>query len=144
MRILILNGPNLNLLEKREKNNYGGLSLSEINSSIQKEFPQIEFVFSQSNSEEEIISSLQNASGYDGLIINPGGFTHSSVGIRDAIELLGIPKIEVHLSNLASREEFRKNMITTSKASGYISGFKEVGYFAAVYTIIKLISKKRD
>ncbi|PKL82845.1 MAG: 3-dehydroquinate dehydratase [Ignavibacteriae bacterium HGW-Ignavibacteriae-3] len=142
MKILILNGPNLNIIEKRDKNKYGSLSLNEINSSLKKTFPDVIFSFIQSNSEDELIDHIQNCDDYDGLIINPGGLTHSSVGLRDALEILKIPKIEVHLSNLASREEFRKSMITTSKVTGYISGFKEIGYFSAVYTLTHLVSKK--
>lgn len=142
MKILILNGLNLNIIEKRDKDKYGNLTLDEINNSLAIAFPDVNFTFIQSNSEEQLINQIQNCQDFDGLIINPGGLTHSSVGLRDALEILGIPKIEVHLSNLASREEFRKNMITTSKVTGYISGFKEIGYFAAVYTLAKLISDK--
>ncbi|MHB8906147.1 MAG: type II 3-dehydroquinate dehydratase [Melioribacteraceae bacterium] len=139
MKLLILNGPNLNLIEKRESNNYGSLSLEIISQKLSEEFPKINFTFVQSNSENELIEQIQNADKFDGVIINPGGFTHSSVGLRDALETLKIPKIEVHLSNLASREGFRKNMITTSKVTGYISGLKEISYFAAVYSLSKMI-----
>ncbi|MBA4406315.1 3-dehydroquinate dehydratase [bacterium] len=142
MKVLIANGPNLNLLEKRDKNNYGSLSLVSISQAIKDEFPNIDFTFVQSNSENELINEIQNADKFDGAIINPGGYSHSSIALRDALEILKIPKIEVHLSNLSSREEFRKNMITASAASGYISGFQEISYFAAVYALTKLISKK--
>lgn len=140
MKLLILNGANLNLIEKRDSNNYGSLSLEKISEKLREEFPKIVFIFVQSNSENELINQIQNADKYDGVIINPGGYTHSSVGLRDALEALKIPKIEVHLSNLASREDFRKNMITTSKATGYISGLKDISYFAAVYSLIKMIN----
>ena len=139
MKLLILNGPNLNLIEKRDSNNYGALSLEIISQKLKEEFPKINFTFVQSNSENELIDQIQNADKFDGVIINPGGYTHSSVGLRDALETLKIPKIEVHLSNLASREDFRKNMITTSKVTGYISGLKEISYFAAVYSLAKMI-----
>ncbi|MFA7229242.1 MAG: type II 3-dehydroquinate dehydratase [Melioribacteraceae bacterium] len=142
MKILILNGPNLNLLEKRDSGNYGKMSLSGINNALKSEFPEIDFSFFQTNCECELIDYIQKSDIYDGLIINPGGFTHTSVGIRDALDLLKIPKIEVHLSNLASREDFRKNMITTSGATGYISGFKELSYFSAVYTLKKILLDK--
>lgn len=142
MKVLIVNGPNLNLLEKRDKNNYGSLSLASISQEIKNEFTNIDFTFVQSNSENELIDQIQSADKFDGAIINPGGYSHSSIALRDALEILKIPKIEVHLSNLSSREEFRKNMITASAASGYISGFQEISYFAAVYALTKLISKK--
>ncbi len=143
MKILILNGPNLNLLEKRESGNYGSLSLKEISDSLRTEFNDVDFNFFQSNSEGELIGAVQNADNYDGIIINPGGLTHTSVGLRDALEMLAIPKIEVHLSNLSSREDFRKNLITTSRVSGYVSGFKDISYSAAVYALKKLIQKKQ-
>jgi 3-dehydroquinate dehydratase II len=139
MKFLILNGPNLNLIEKRDSNNYGLLSLNLISQKLKDEFPKIDFTFVQSNSENELIEQIQNADKYDGLIINPGGYSHTSVSLRDALETLKIPKIEVHLSNLASREDFRKNMITTSQVTGYISGLKGISYFAAVYSLIKMV-----
>lgn len=142
MKVLIINGPNLNMLEKRDKNNYGSLSLASISQAIRDEFPEIDFTFVQSNSENELIDHIQSADTFDGVIINPGGYSHSSIALRDALEILKIPKIEVHLSNLSAREDFRKNMITASKVSGYISGFQEISYFAAVYSLTKMISKR--
>ena len=92
--------------------------------------------------EGEIIELIQDApAAFDGIIINPGGYTHSSVAIRDALELISIPKIEVHLSNLSSRESFRQNLVTTTAADGYISGFKENGYLAAIYLLKKMLEK---
>ena len=142
MKVLIINGPNLNMLEKRDHNDYGSLSLALISQALEDEFPKIDFTFIQSNSENEMINHVQNADTFDGIVINPGGYSHTSIGLRDALEILKIPKIEVHLSNLSSREDFRKNMITASKVSGYISGLQEIGYFAAVYSLIKMISKR--
>ncbi|MCX6167941.1 MAG: 3-dehydroquinate dehydratase [Ignavibacteriales bacterium] len=142
MKILILNGPNLNLLEKRDSGNYGFLSLEKIAEKIIDEFPKIEFTFIHSNSESELIDHLQKSEIFDGLVLNPGGYCHSSVGIRDTLEILKIPKIEVHLSNLASREKFRKIMLTTSMVNGYISGLKEISYFAAIYSLIKMIERE--
>ena len=143
MRILILNGPNLNKLGDRREDHYGSLTLSTIEKSIVAEFPQDNFSFFQSNLEGELVSLIQNSEKeYDGLIINPGGYTHTSVAIKDALEIIKIPKIEVHLSNLSGREEYRQQLITTSSCSGYISGFKELGYLAAVYLLKKLIYKK--
>lgn len=142
MKVLIINGPNLNLLEKRDKKNYGTFSLDLISQAIRSEFPNIDFTFIQSNSESELIDHVQKADKYDGVIINPGGYSHTSIGLKDALEILNIPKIEVHLSNISSREEFRKNMITASTVSGYISGFQEISYFAAVYSLIKIVTKQ--
>ena len=142
MKILILNGPNLNHLQKRPNENYGDKSLSEIENVIRNEFPKHQFEFFQSNHEGELIDRIQSAStSFDGIIINPGGFSHTSVSIKDALELCSIPKIEVHLSNLASRETFRQNMLTASSCDGYISGFLEKSYLAAVFILEKKISR---
>ena len=142
MRILILNGPNLNKLGKRREDHYGSLTLSKIEESIIQEFPEDNFSFFQSNLEGELVTLIQNSEEeYDGLIINPGGYTHTSVAIKDALEIIKIPKIEVHLSNLSGREEYRQQQITTQSCNGYISGFKELGYFAAIYLLKKLINK---
>ncbi|UCH64983.1 MAG: 3-dehydroquinate dehydratase [Ignavibacterium sp.] len=136
MKILIINGPNLNLLGKRDKNHYGDFSLEVLENKITSKFPQHSFTFYQSNIEGELIDKIQSSGdNYNALIINPGGYAHSSVAIRDALADSGIPKIEVHLSHLAKREEFRQNLITATGCDGYISGFKENGYFAAVYLL---------
>ena len=142
MKILVLNGPNLNLLSKRNKNQYGNNDLEQIEALMKKEYPDIDFTFFQSNIEGELVTRIQKADEYyDGLILNPGGYSHTSVAIHDALELCSIPKIEVHLSHLANREEFRQNLVTARKTNGYISGFSENGYLAAVYLILKLSSK---
>lgn len=141
MKILVINGPNLNLLEKRSSSQYGGKSLADIENFVKNEFKEIEFDFVQSNLEGEIINSLQAADQkYSGIIINPGGYSHTSVAIRDAIELVDIPVVEVHLSNLASREDFRSRSITASKARGYVSGFHQLSYSAGVYILTKLVA----
>ena len=141
MKILILNGPNLNRIENRPSEKYGGKTLLEIENVIRKEFPKHKFEFFQSNHEGELIDKIQSASAsFDGLIINPGGFSHTSVSIKDALELCSIPKIEVHLSNLASRETFRQNMLTASSCDGYISGFLEKSYIAAVFILERKVS----
>ncbi len=142
MKIAIINGPNLNLLGKRDKDHYGGLTLEEIKGMLSSEFVDIDFDFFQSNTEGSIINKLQTLSGFDGLIINPGGYAHTSVAVRDALVELDIPKIEVHLSNLAAREEFRQTLLTASVCDGYISGFKEKSYSAAVYLLKSKIEDK--
>jgi len=136
MKTLIINGPNLNLLGKRDESNYGKLSLTDIEAKLKEEFPNAEFSFFQSNHEGEIIDKIQNAeNNFDAIVINPGGFAHSSVAIRDALAEVKLLKIEVHLSNLAKRENFRQNLITASACDGYISGFKEESYSAAIHLI---------
>lgn len=143
MKIIIINGPNINLLGRRDKDQYGVLTLQQIEEKVGSEFPQDDFSFFQSNIEGEIITKIQEASAsYDGLIINPGGYSHTSVAIRDALEVCSLPKIEVHLSNLAEREEFRQIFITASACDGHLSGFKEHGYLAAVYLIKKIIGNR--
>ena len=138
MKILIINGPNLNLLGERPDEFYGSNSINDLEKHIKKEFSQHNFEFFQSNLEGEIIDRIQGASKlFSGLIINPGGYSHTSVAIRDALELVTIPKIEVHLSNLAKRESFRHTMLTASNCDGYISGFGEKSYMAAIYLLEK-------
>ncbi|MFA7420343.1 MAG: type II 3-dehydroquinate dehydratase [Melioribacteraceae bacterium] len=139
MKILVVNGPNLNLLGVRDKTQYGSTTLLSIHSLVVNEFPKISFTFFQSNSEAEITTTLQNHTKFDGIILNPGAFSHTSVAIRDAVESIKIPIVEVHLSNISSRENFRKRQITTSKVVGYISGFKENSYLAGVYILTKMI-----
>ncbi len=136
MKILVINGPNLNLLGQREKSNYGELNLEKIGEIIKSEYSDDEFTFIQSNHEGEIIDQIQNASAnFDALIINPAGYSHTSVAIRDALEVAKLPKIEVHLSNISARDDFRHRSITAPMTNGYLSGFKEKGYLAAVYLI---------
>ena len=142
LKILIINGPNLNLLGKRDELQYGSMTLDDIEKIISHSYPEIDFEFFQSNLEGDLVTKIQEASSFfDGIIINPGGYSHTSVAIRDALELCSIPKIEVHLSNISTRENFRNVMITASKCNGYISGFKEKGYLAAVYLIKMILGK---
>lgn len=142
MKILVINGPNLNLLGKRDPEKYGQMTLESIESLLVKTFPEISFSFFQSNHEGEIVSKIQNAdSEFSGLIINPGGYSHTSVAIHDALIECRIPKVEVHLSHLAQREDFRQVMVTAKAVNGYISGFKEIGYLSAVFTIQQILNK---
>ncbi|GAB6282025.1 MAG: type II 3-dehydroquinate dehydratase [Ignavibacterium sp.] len=144
MKILVINGANLNLLGNRDPNSYGNLTLNDIELLLKKEFPEIEFNFFQSNVEGEIVNKIQEASNkYDGVIINPGGYGHTSVVIKDALEICKMPKVEVHLSHLAKREDYRQTLLTAQSCDGYISGFKENGYLAAVYLIKKIIESKK-
>ncbi len=143
MKILIINGPNLNMLGARDKQHYGSISLKKIEQLIKKEFPKIKFHFFQSNIEGEIINIIQSSKKeFDGIVINPGGYAHTSVAIRDALTDSKIPKIEVHLSHLNKRENFRQNLITAGGCNGYISGFKENSYLAGIYLLNKIIKEK--
>ena len=143
MKILIINGPNLNLLGKRDKKFYGEMSLENIESIVRNEFKKFEFEFYQSNIEGEIIDKIQSAErNFNGIVINPGGYAHTSVAIRDALAELKIPKVEVHLSHLVNRETFRQNLITASGCDGYISGFKVDSYLAGVFLIDRLNKQK--
>ena len=145
MKILVINGPNLNLLGKRDKSHYGEFSLDMLKEYLSKEFPAHKFSFHQSNIEGEIINEIQTAPGkFDALIINPGGYAHSSVAIRDALAEIKIPKIEVHLSHLAKREDYRQNLITATGCDGYISGFRENSYLGAVYILEKIIDSGKS
>ena len=143
MKILIINGPNLNLLGKREQSIYGKLSLKDIEKKLINEFNDSSFEFFQSNNEGEIIDKIQKSEdNFNAIVINPGGFAHSSVAIRDALAEIKLIKIEVHLSNLSKRENFRQKLITASACDGYISGFKEESYSAAVHLIEKYLKVK--
>ena len=141
MRIIVINGPNLNLLAQRDEKHYTSLSIQQIVDLLRSEFPQNEFELFQSNLEGEIVTKIQEASNlFDGIIINPGGYSHTSVAIKDALEICKIPKIEVHLSHLANREDYRQNLITAKSTNGYVSGFKENSYLAAAYLLTKIIN----
>ena len=140
MKILVINGPNLNMLSRRDETKYSSLNLEQIIELLKQEFQIIEFSSFQSNLEGELVSVIQSADkNYDGIIINPGGYSHTSVAIMDALEICKIPKIEVHLSHLANREEYRQNLLTAKNTNGYISGFKENSYLAAAFLLKKLI-----
>lgn len=140
MKILVINGPNLNLLSKRDEMKYSSLSLDQIIKLLIQEFSSMKFESFQSNIEGEIVTKIQDAENeFDGMIINPGGYAHTSVAIMDALEICKIPKVEVHLSHLANREDFRQTLLTAKNTNGYISGFKENSYLAAAYLLQKLI-----
>ena len=131
MNILILNGPNLNLLGTREPHIYGTKTLNDLEVELSDAFPEHTFEFFQSNHEGELIDILQNTDT-DGVVFNPAAFTHTSVALLDAIRGIKIPVIEVHISNIHNREVFRKESITSAGCIGQISGFGFKSYYLAV------------
>ena len=141
-KIIIINGPNLNLLGNREQKFYGNNSLLDIKKLAQtlSKKLNLECFFCQSNNEGEIINFIQSArTDYDGLIINPAAFTHTSVALLDALRSLDKPKIEIHLSNIYTREDYRKKSITSEGVDGLICGFGSLSYILAIEALSKLI-----
>jgi 3-dehydroquinate dehydratase-2 len=145
LKIGIINGPNLNMLGKRDQSIYGNLTLEEMNHKIESfaKEEDIELTIKQSNSEGEIIDSIQYfSSQVDGLIINPAAYTHYSYAIADALKDCPIPKIEVHLSDIFSREDFRKKSVTASACIEQIAGFGYQSYILAIYALQDLLKEK--
>ncbi len=143
-KILIINGPNLNLLGNREDDIYGKDSLEKIKSDCEKKGTEkkLEIDFFQSNNEGEIIDKIHEVNNkYEGIIINPAAFTHSSIAILDSLRAISKPKIEIHLSNIYSREEYRKKSITSEGVDGLICGFGGNSYLLGIEAISKLIYK---
>jgi len=131
VRILILNGPNLNMLGVREPDVYGSETLKDLQLALSNRFSDVSFSFAQSNHEGELIDALQQANA-DGIVLNGAGFTHTSVALRDAIASISIPVVEVHISNIAAREDFRHHSLTAGVCVGAISGLGIEGYHLAV------------
>ena len=141
-KILIINGPNLNLLGNREKNFYGNTTLEKIKQSCEQHCKKNNFecFFYQSNHEGELIEKIHSIDNdFDGVIINPAAFTHTSIALLDALRATSIPKIEIHISNIYSREDYRRKSITSEAVNGLICGFGENGYLLAIDAIKKLI-----
>ena len=133
MKLIIINGPNLNLLGIREKEIYGETSFEEYLSTLKSKFKDVKLEFFQSNHEGELIEKIQEVGfSYEGIIINAGGFTHTSVALRDAIASVSSPAIEVHISNILNREDFRKKSFLSDVCKGIISGLGLKGYEFAV------------
>lgn len=136
MHILVINGPNLNMLGSRRPDVYGYKSLEEVNAYISDYFKKVKVSFFQSNEEGKIIDEIQQLPGrYDGLVINPGALTHYSYAIRDAIESIDLPVVEIHISNISAREGFRQKSVISDVCAGTISGFGIYGYILAVQSI---------
>ncbi|DAB20788.1 TPA: type II 3-dehydroquinate dehydratase [Candidatus Gastranaerophilales bacterium HUM_21] len=141
MKFLIINGPNINLLGTREPEIYGSMTLDDINKDIAKCAKElgVETETFQSNIEGEIVDKIQQAKGvFDGIVINPAAYTHTSVAIRDAISAVGIKAVEVHISNIHAREEFRKNSLIAPVCIGQITGFKANSYKLALRALVDI------
>ena len=144
MKILFLNGPNLNLLGTRETDKYGTQTLNDIENYVRSEAKKLnaEIDFWQSNVEGELVNKIQEVKGvYDGIVMNPAAYTHTSVAIRDAILAVQIPTVEIHLSNIHTREEFRKTSLTAPACIGQITGFGADSYKLGLIAITDYLSK---
>ncbi|MDY0101342.1 MAG: type II 3-dehydroquinate dehydratase [Lentimicrobium sp.] len=139
MKICIINGPNLNLTGKREPETYGNIGFDEFIPMLQKEFPQVELDYYQSNVEGELINKIQEA-GFEsnGIVLNAGAYTHTSVAIGDAVKSIKVPVIEVHMSNIWAREEFRHKSYISGVARGVIAGFGLGSYRLALISLLTL------
>jgi 3-dehydroquinate dehydratase-2 len=143
VKILVMNGPNLNLLGKREPDIYGSVTLEDINKRIAALAAElgVEVAFFQSNHEGELVQKIQDAMGiYQALVINPGAYTHTSVALRDAISSTGIPTVEAHISNIYKREEFRRHSYISGVAAGQITGFGPESYLLAFRAAVGLVT----
>jgi len=144
MKIVVIQGPNLNMLGVREQNIYGPMKLDDIHGQMQGFAEQngVEIEFFQSNLEGEIVDRLQECLGdANGIIINPAAYTHTSIAIRDAISAIQIPTVEVHLSNIHQREEFRHTSLTAPVCAGQIIGFGPFGYHLAMLSIVQIMNE---
>ncbi|MCB0832232.1 MAG: 3-dehydroquinate dehydratase [Bacteroidetes bacterium] len=143
MKVLVLNGPNLNLVGTREPQIYGPKKLVDINQDLCRLYPTVDFLFRQSNVEGELINMLQEASSLcQGVVFNPGGYTHYAIALRDAVIACGLPTVEVHLSNLHARETFRRNSVIAGACIGQISGFGAHSYALAVQALLNWFQEK--
>lgn len=142
MKIQIINGPNLNLLGVREEDIYGSRDFNNFFEELQKSYPNHTLQYFQSNIEGELIDKLHEVGfSFDGIILNAGAYTHTSVALHDAIAAIKTPVVEVHISNIYAREEFRHKNLITSKCEGLISGFGLEGYHMALSFIIQKLSR---
>ncbi len=144
MKIVVIQGPNLNMLGHREQSVYGAMKLEEIHSQMEAVAKQNDFEieFFQSNLEGEMVDKIQECLGdADGIIINPAAYTHTSIAIRDAISAVSLPAIEVHISNIYRREEFRQKSMIAPVCTGQISGFGPFGYHLAMISMMQMLGE---
>ena len=144
MKIRVIQGPNINMLGKRDPAIYGMMSMDDIHANMQSvaDAAGHEIVFFQSNYEGEIVDKIQECVGeVDGIIINPAAFTHTSIAIRDALSAVRLPTIEVHISNIHAREEFRAKSMTAASATGVVAGFGPLSYHIAIIGLIEIFNQ---
>jgi 3-dehydroquinate dehydratase-2 len=144
MKIAVIQGPNLNMLGIREKHIYGPLTLDQIHEQMKQGATQngVELEFFQSNLEGEIVDKIQECLGeVNGILINPAAFSHTSIAIADAIKAVGLPTVEVHISNIYQREEFRQKSVTATAATGVITGFGPFGYHMGLMAVTQIASE---
>ena len=144
MKIAVIQGPNLNMLGIREPHIYGSMSLEQIHEQLKSAAAQngIELEFFQSNLEGEIVDRIQECLGtVDGIMINPAAYSHTSIAIKDALSAVAMPVVEVHISNIYKREEFRQKSITAGASTGVISGFGPFGYHMGLIALMQIISE---
>ncbi len=144
MKIAVIQGPNLNMLGIREQHIYGPMSLDQIHEQMKASAEQngVELEFFQSNLEGEIVDRIQESLGtVDGILINPAAFSHTSIAIKDALSAVNLPTVEVHISNIYKREEFRQKSITAASAAGVITGFGPFGYHMGLMALTQIISE---
>ena len=144
MKVTVIQGPNLNMLGTRETNLYGGMKLEQIHAQMKEVADKngLEIEFFQSNLEGEIVDKIQECFGdSDGIIINPAAYTHTSIAIRDAISAVSVPTIEVHISNIHRREEFRHKSLISPVTAGQIVGFGPFGYHLAMISIVQILNE---
>ena len=144
MRIMVIQGPNINMLGKRERKIYGVMTMENIHEQMKAVADQagVGIEFFQSNFEGEIVDKIQECLGeFDGIIINPAAYTHTSIAIRDAIASVGLPVLEVHISNIYQREEFRHKSLLAPVCSGHIAGFGPIGYHLAMIGMLQIFEQ---
>ncbi|MDY0328095.1 MAG: type II 3-dehydroquinate dehydratase [Arcobacteraceae bacterium] len=144
MKIAVIQGPNLNMLGVREQHIYGGMTLDQIHAQLKATADQsgIELEFFQSNLEGEIVDKIQECLGtVHGIIINPAAYTHTSIAIRDALSAVNLPTVEVHISNLYKREDFRQKSLTAASSTGIISGFGPFGYHLGLIALMQVLNE---
>jgi len=144
MKIAVIQGPNLNMLGIREQHIYGPMNLEQIHEQLKNAAEQngVELEFFQSNLEGEIVDRVQECLGtVDGIMINPAAYTHTSIAIKDALSAVELPTVEVHISNIYKREEFRQKSVTASSSTGVISGFGPFGYHMGLIALMQIISE---
>lgn len=136
VRVFVLNGVNLGALGRRRPEVYGTLTLDDIERLLRKEFPDVEFEFRQTDHEGALVGSIREAAGATGLVINPGAWTHYAYALHDALEALDVPKVEVHLTNVHAREDWRRRSVVSPAVDAVVAGMGAYGYVAAVRYVL--------